>query len=360
VNHVWRAWNADGTDFTTVPQQMPPPGPGIPAMPVGLDLNADGTLVYYGASALSSSASVTRGTAINPVLAGGTTNAMLVRNLVFPSVTSGRLVGTYLGDTRVLVQQPGAVDNENLVPWLDVAAYGGKAARRTDVSADATMAAVEYETTTTAPYGLNVRIVSIAGLGGAPTGAIDCRLPGVGQVTNPSWTADATTLAWQDDEGVKVGPRPTGTGGSTCAFATPPRLVAAGGVGASISPTTLATATPPPTPPSSPTIDVALPRKVKASKLRKGIKVTVTVPAGGVVKLRGTVKGSVLGLAGKRGRKQQVVAEGRVRADAAGTLSVKVRLTKKAAKKVKRLPGARLSVTVTQGPASAKGRVRLT
>jgi hypothetical protein len=102
---------------------------------------------------------------------------------------------------------------------------------------------------------------------------------------------------------------------------------------------------------------LTLPKKVTAKALatRRGVAVKVKVSAPGRVSIRGTVPARRLGRRGK----PVLVATGKRVARAAGTVTIRLRLTTVGRKRVRRLKGARLTLRIVQGSRSAKKVVRL-
>ena len=81
-------------------------------------------------------------------------------------------------------------------------------------------------------------------------------------------------------------------------------------------------------------------RPSPSSALRKGIALEVTVGAATLVKATGKVRG-------------RTVAKGSKRAAGAGTVTVRLKATKKAAKRLRKLRGKTLRIKVAAGGASA-------
>jgi hypothetical protein len=135
----------------------------------------------------------------------------------------------------------------------------------------------------------------------------------------------------------------------------------AGGATTTTTPTTSpGTTTPPPTgspapgaPGSAPA--AKLPARLTAAALARGVPVTVTVGAAGTVRMTATVPARRLGRRGK----PIVVASGTARASRAGKLTVRLRLTATARRRVKRLKGARLTLRIVQGPRTSTQTITL-
>ncbi len=115
--------------------------------------------------------------------------------------------------------------------------------------------------------------------------------------------------------------------------------------------------TPPPPPPgpggpgaAAPV--VTLPAKVTVKALRKarGVPVEVKVSGPGKISLKGTVPARRLGRRGK----PVVVAKGGGNASAAGTVTIRLRLTRSGRKRPGRLKGARLTLRIAHGSGSVE------
>jgi hypothetical protein len=102
---------------------------------------------------------------------------------------------------------------------------------------------------------------------------------------------------------------------------------------------------------------VKLPAKVtvKALAASRGVPVKVTVGGPGKVSITGTVPARRIGRRGK----PVVVATGKGSAQAAGTVTIRLRLTTVGRKRARRLKGARLTLRIVQGSRSATKVVRL-
>jgi hypothetical protein len=83
--------------------------------------------------------------------------------------------------------------------------------------------------------------------------------------------------------------------------------------------------------------------------------VKVTVGGPGTISITGTVPARRLGRRGK----PVVVATGRRTAQAAGTVTIRLRLTTIGRKRIRRLKGARLTLRIAHGSRSASKVVKL-
>ena len=102
---------------------------------------------------------------------------------------------------------------------------------------------------------------------------------------------------------------------------------------------------------------MTLPARVTAKALAKsrGVAVKVEVSGAGKVSIKGTVPARRLGRRGK----PVVVATGQRVAQAAGKVTVRLRLNAAGRKRVRRLKGARLTLRIVQGSREAKKVVTL-
>jgi len=100
-----------------------------------------------------------------------------------------------------------------------------------------------------------------------------------------------------------------------------------------------------------------LPAKVTAKALARarGVPVKVKVSGPGKVSITGTVPARRLGRRGK----PVVVVTGKRVARAAGTVTIRLRLTPIGRKRVRRLKGASLTLRIVQGSRRGKKVVRL-
>ena len=196
--------------------------------------------------------------------------------------------------------------------------------------------------------------------------AVDCFLPAAGIARDASLAPDAGTIAWKDDGGVKVAATPS-TAGDPCVMRSTPRVLSPTGTHPSIGGADVAAflPKPPPAPPAGapPSGDapaslvVTLPARVTAKALAgsRGVKIKVKVKSPGKVSIKGTVPARRLGRSGK----PVVVATGKRLARAAGTVTIRLRLTSVGRKRIRRLKGARLTLRIAQGSHQVKRVVRL-
>lgn len=377
-------WNADGTRAHEGPLLYEVGSWTTRAYPLALDIAPDGGSVvygfsnsYYNAALLSTPFVFERGT----VVMSAQNTASFQPTIFAPMKQSGREWPTLVGGRIVarsgagVVLQRGAAGvpyTNDFDPWLTGPASpvpAGYELERTDVAAVGTVAAVEYEKR--APSGSTIvdrriDIFPVAGVGGAPDYRAGCRIPAQGWPFNVSISPDGTRVAWQDDGGVKVAGIPDFSGVDDCRFtapevvisptgsypsiggASPPATSAAGGSGSGGAVSGGAGGLP------SGALKLLLPARVSAAALRRGVRVTVEVPAAGPVTVTLSVPAARV-----RGATAVVIARGRTVAKARGRVTVRLTVTKVARAKLRRLRGASATVKVTAGGQSATARVRL-
>jgi hypothetical protein len=328
------------------------------AYPVSLDLTADGTNVVYGYSN-------TRGIVPNAQFESGTyvlyadrvpaSEPWRIPDQEWPTTVGDRLV-TAAGSTvhvqRADEQPPftGGFDG-----WLDVAGTGLELTR-TDVAANGAIAALELHAWNGGTLAESrIAVIPVGGLGGDVQPG-DCFLPAQGLARDASLSQDGTLVAWQDDRGVVVAGVPDFSGSEPCALTRAPVVISATGKMPSLGAATLPTA-PPPVPPAgggggggggpaggAPAKPVAtLPARLKARALRRGVALRVKVAAAGPVKAVGRVGG-------------KVVARGKTRAKQAGTVTLRLKATRK---RPARLRGKTLVIRVTAGGAATTVKRKL-
>jgi hypothetical protein len=318
------------------------PGRTSYAYPVTLSLTPDGKIVTYGYSNWSGFGLETHyefGT-----YAEGSSN-WYIEPFDVRTVESGTLVGRRLvgiNGTTVAVQSPSGQPpySEEFGGWFD------SEADRVDVSASGTIAAVSLRVSGVEKIGM----VPFAGLGAAfPTDGSDCWLPIQGKAEGVSFSPDGTSMAWKDDRGVVVAGTPVwfaSLAETTCNLSRSPVVISATGnypsIGGSIFAAASVAAAVTPAPmtggksggknATAPTLGTVA-KTVKASALAKGLPITVTVKRAG--RLTAT---------GKVGAK--LVATGAAKAKHAGKVTLRLKATKAWAKRLGRLSGQTLKITV--------------
>jgi hypothetical protein len=204
----FKVWEPDGTSTVEGPLNAPS-GWTVYVYPLGFDLTADGAHMVYGYSNSSSCCPINfaQGTYVRPV-----TNSPLepinISGQEEPTLFGSRVVA-HTGAT-INVQDPSASTyGTDFTPWLDVSGTGLEL-RRTDVAANGQLAALELEQWSGGSQTIGkIGVVAIQGIDQPPTFAIDCFLPASGVAKEASLSADATRIAWKDDQGLKVAGTPT-------------------------------------------------------------------------------------------------------------------------------------------------------
>jgi len=325
-------------------------------------------MVYgYSNSGFCCPISFAQGTYVRPV-----TNSSLdpinVSGEEHPTLFGNRMIA-HTGGT-VNVQSTSAPPyGTDFTPWIDVSGTGLDL-RRTDVAANGQLAALELEQWNGGTQEIGkIAVLAIQGVDQPPTfpAAVDCFMPTAGVATDTSLSPDATRIAWTDDGGLKVAGAPT-TAADPCALTSPPVVISPtasqGAIGGADVAAFLPTSGGPPSggPPSggggspSKAPVATVPRKVTVKALARaaGLSIKVKVARAGKVKIVGSVPAKVL-----TSSRSIVVATGSATAKRAGTVTVKVRLTRAARKKRSRLKGARMTLRVTQGRLSTTKRFKL-
>ncbi len=375
-NFSWfKIWEPDGTSTVEGPLNAPG-GWTSYVYPLGFDITADGSHLVYGYSNSSSCCPITfaHGTYVRPA-----TNSVLN-----PINTGGQTSPSLLGSRVISLEDssaPAVVNVQNadggnpytsaFTPWLDTSGVGLEL-EGVDVAANGRLAALGFETwdggTQTAG---KIAVLAIQGVDQAPAfpATVDCFVPAAGIARDASLAQDAATIAWKDDGGVKVAGSPS-TAADPCAMGSAPVVISATGAHPSIGgadvaaflPKPPATQPPPPGSPGPGAPGAAAPVAkfpakvtVKALASKRGVPVKVKVGGPGKVSVTGTVPARRLGRRGK----PVVVATGKRSASAAGTVSIRLRLTTMGRKRKARLKGARLTLRIVQGSRSATKVVRL-
>jgi hypothetical protein len=312
-----------------------------------------------------------------PIDFGRGTYVRPVSNSVLDPITiSGQEHPTLFGNR--MIANTGAIANAqgtsappygtDFAPWIDTTATGLDL-RRTDVAANGTLAALELEQWSGSSQTIGkIAMIGIQGVDQPPTFSVDCFVPASGVAREPSLSADATRIAWTDDQGLKVAGAPT-SHADPCELTSPPIVISPTATQGAIGGASVAAflpASPPPgggpagggTPSTGGGAPVAtVPKKLTRGALAgaKGVPITVRVARAGKVKVIGTVPAKLLGRHGK----PVVVATGSAIAKRAGTVTVRLRLTAAARKQQKRLKGAKMTLRVSQGGVSMTKRVTL-
>jgi len=365
----FKVWEPNGTSTVEGPLNAPS-GWAIQTYPLGFDVTADGVHMVYGYSntGFCCPTSFARGTYVRPV-----TNSSLDPINVdseHPTLFGSRMIA-HTGATIYVQDTSASPYGNDFTPWMDFSA-SGLDVRRTDVAANGQLAAIELEQWDGGSQTVGkIAVIATQGVDQSPTfpAAVDCFVPTAGVAGEASLSLDSTRIAWTDSGGLKVAGTPT-TANEPCVLTSPPVVISPtasqGAIGgANIAAFLPASAQPPGAGPpptggsgsSSKAPLATLPKKLTAKALSgaRGIPIKVKVARAGKVKLSGTVPAKIL----RRRGKPVVIATGSTTARRAGTVTVRLRLTAVARKKLKRLKGARMTLRVSQGGLSTIKRVRL-
>ncbi len=268
----------------------------------------------------------------------------------------------------------------------------GYSFKRADVPPSGGKVAIEVYQSAGTPKNV-IQVVPFSGDPG--TGALDyangCDLPATGSAHSVAWSPDGSQIAWRDDQGLKVAgtpvlPWPTN---APCSLTSPPVLISGvapkdspdlkdsvyltttgpsfGGadVGAILEARQAASTPPPAVPPAVPPagpaaggsdLKITPPTGLKASALAKGLSLKVVAAAAGRIDGAATIPASVA----RRLKIPATIARGHVTAKRAGqAVTLKLTLTTKARRRLKKLHGVKVTVRVTQGPRRANTTIVL-
>ena len=372
----FKVWEPDGSSTVEGPLNAPS-GWTSYTYPLGFDITADGTHMVYGYSNSRGCCPTEfgRGTYVRPVTSSSLA-PIDISSQTHPSLFGRRIVS--LDDaftpTLVNVQDAGGGNpyTDAFTTWLN-AAGAPLDLEGVDVAADGRLVALGFEAWDggTQTDG-EIAVIAIQGVdqGPADPAAVDCFMPVAGVARDASLAQDAGTIAWQDGGGVKVAGSPTTTA-DPCVLGSAPVVLSPTGTNPSIGGADVARFLPAPPvtpPPGGPgaggpgttaprALVVTLPARLAAKALaaRRGVGVKVKVGGPGKVSIKGTVPARRSGAAASRSSSPR----GRSVARAAGTVTVRLRLTALGRKRVRRLKGARLTLRIVQGSRSATKVVKL-
>lgn len=349
------------------------------ASPLSVDLTADGRAVVFGYSALTygfPTSTLSQGFIVMP-FNNFLINTELTRSgHKWPTLVSDRVIATNGATVERQNAEAGVPYTENFTNWFTLALPAGAELQRADVAANASAIAWEVATDagTSTTGAIDVAPLP-GGLGADPGFAAGCRLQTAGSGREVSLSQDGTRFAWRDDGGVKVAGIPVFTGADACQLSAPPVVIsptgshpsiggadaaaiaaaragAAAGTGGGTGSGQGGGGTPVTT-----KLAVTLPASVKAAALRSGLKITVTAPGAGTVTVTLSVPRRALGL--KTGPKTVVIATGTTRARGAGKVTVKLKATKKARSRLRRLRGKKATLKVTAGKSTITRTLKL-
>jgi hypothetical protein len=372
----FKIWEPDGTSTVEGPLSAPS-GWAIYVYPLGFDITADGShLVYgYANSSFCCPSTLGRGIYVRPATTGAS-DPIETSGQTSPSLFGSRIVSLEDASAPKVVNVQNA-DGGNpytstFTPWIGFTS-GDFEIEGVDVAANGRLAALGLEAfdngTQTAG---TIAVLAIQGVDQEPSfpAAVDCSLPAAGFARDASLSQDAGTIAWKDGAGVKVAGTPT-TAAEPCALASAPVVLSPTGAHPSIGGADVSAFLPKPpviTPPvvggsgapggatlSPPVVKLPAKVTVKALAASRGVPVRVTVSGPGKVAITGTVPARRVGRRGK----PVVVATGKASPRAAGTVTVRLRLTAVGHKRARRLKGARLALRIVQGSRSTTKTVKL-
>ena len=380
-NFSWfKIWEPDGTSTVEGPLNAPS-GWTTYVYPLGFDITADGSHLVYGYSNESSCCPIepAHGTYVRPAT-NSVLNPIDTDGQTSPSLFGARVISVDSASPEVInvqVADGGNPYSNAFTPWYSTAGIGLDL-EGVDIAANGRLAAfgLEDHNGGTQTVG-TIAVLAIQGVDQEPEFPADvsCFLPAAGIARDASLAPDAGAIAWKDDGGVKVAGSPS-TATDPCVMGSTPVVLSPTGAQPSIGgadvdaflPKPAPTPPTPPAPPAAPgpgvpagaapsALAVTLPAKVTAKALAasRGVAVKVEVSGPGKVSITGTVPARRLGRRGK----PVVVATGKRVAQAAGTVTIRLRLTPVGRKRVRRLKGARLTLRIVQGSRGARKVVRL-
>jgi hypothetical protein len=374
----FKIWEPDGTSTVEGPLNAPS-GWTVYVYPLGFDITANGSHLVYGYSNSSGCCPITfaRGTYVRPAT-NSALNPIDTGSQTSPSLFGARVISLEDSSSPAVINVQNA-DGGNpytnaFTPWLDTSGVGLDL-EGVDVAANGRLAALGFEAYNGGTQTVGrIAVLAIQGVDQTPAfpAVVDCFLPAAGIARDASLAQDASAIAWKDDGGVKVAGTPS-TAADPCVMGSAPVVLSPTGTHPSIGGADVAAflPKPPPTAPPPPAFPgpgapgatapralvVKLPKQLTAKALSgsRGVAVKVRVSGPGKVSIRGTVPARRFGRRGK----PVVVATGKRIARAAGTLTIRLRLTTVGRTRVRRLKGARLTLRIMQGSQSATKVVRL-
>ncbi|MDQ8046297.1 MAG: hypothetical protein AAGC46_16620 [Solirubrobacteraceae bacterium] len=383
----FEVWNPDGMSNGVGPLTAES-GWSTTSYPVGLDLTADGKTIVYGYSNTRNFGSTLETGTYLLSTANRSTNAPVkLAGHMWPTLVSGNRLLTTPNQRSSELQDTGAQPPfvQTFKGW-GVGGLSGYDTHRTKVSADGKVLAsefVKYAQSSTTVDDSKIAVFPITSAGGDIDDVHSCFLPTQGSASSVSIAQDSSLIAWKDDRGVVVAPRPAfiGTGiAQVCELSTPPVVISATGSFPSLGPFDAkrldpvpagggtggggSTGTTTPTPgtgtgttpggtattatpstagtPANP-LPAATLKSATLSQLRTGLSLTVNATRKGTVSVTLTVPAGKVGLKGKA----RTIATGSTKAKGKG----KVRLTLKAnalgKAKAAKLAGVKATLRIT-------------
>lgn len=351
------------------------------ASPLSVDLTADGKAAVFGYSALTygfPTSTLSEGFIVMP-FNNALINTELTRSgRMWPTLVNDRVIATNGAAVERQNAEAGVPYTENFTNWFTLTLPGGAKLQRADVAANASAIAWEIDSGSSPTSTGAIDVAPLpGGLGAAPNFAAGCTLQTTGSGREVSLSQDGARFAWRDDGGVKVAGIPVFTGADACQLSAPPVVISptgshpsiggadaaaiaatrGGAPGGTTNPGGGTTSPPAPGGTTPPALTVTVPRSAAASALRTGLPVTVNAPGAGLVTATLSVPRKALGL--KSGPKTVVVARGSSRATKAGKLTVRLKATKKARPRLRRLRGKTATLKVTAGTRTVTKKVKL-
>ncbi len=359
------------------------------ASPLSVDLTADGRAAVFGYSALTygfPTSTLSEGYVVMP-FNNSLINTELTRSgRKWPTLVNDRVIATNGATVERQNAEAGVPYTENFTTWFTLGLPGGARLQRADVAANASAIAWEIATDAGATTTGTIDLAPLpGGLAAEPGYAAGCRLQAAGSGREVSLSQDGTRFAWSDDGGLKVAGIPNFTGADACQLSAPAVVISPTGRHPSIGPADAAAiaaarapglsggsaagtggGTAPAAGGSTGTgggitrvvnVTINVIQRPTTSALRAGFNVTVTVPGAGPITATLSVPRAALGL--KSGPKTVVVARGSGRAKKAGKLTVRLKATKKARPRLRRLRGKTGTLKVTAGKSTVTRKVKL-
>jgi hypothetical protein len=380
----FKVFEPNGTSTVEGPLNSPG-GWLVYVYPLGFDLTADGGHMVYGYSNSSGCCPISfaHGTYVRPV-SNSPLDPIALSGWEYPSIVGNRVIAR--SGATVHVQDATATTyGTTFKPWLDTSGVGLDL-RRTDVAANGRLMAIELEQWNGGGQTVGkIAVVAAQGIDATPTfpAAVDCFLPATGIAREPSLSQDASQIVWTDGGGLKVAGTPVDANDPCVLRSTPVTISATGshgsiggaevsaflpagggggpgpGGGGGSAPSAGGNGGPgpaggggtAPTPPAAPVL--SLPAKVALKAA--GFSVPVTVSAAGKVTLTATVPAKAMGRKGK----PVAIGTGSATAAGAGRVIVKLRLTGAAKKRLKRLKGVKMTLTLRFGGRTSTKTVTL-
>ncbi len=366
----FKAWEPDGTSTVEGPVNALS-GWALYAYPLSFDLTADGTHMVYGYSnsGFCCPTPFARGTYVRPV-SNSPLDPISLSGWEHPTLFGNRVIAN--SGTTIYTQNPGTPYGSDFTPWLSTAGTGLDL-QRTDVAANGLLAAFAAEQWNGGTQTIGkIGVVSINGVDAGPVGGVDCFVPASGVAKDPSVSLDGRAIAWTDGQGLKVAGAPTSTA-DPCEMTSPAVVIAPTGAHPAIGGANLAAFLPPapPAPPApTPTAPVktgtpggatvaaptaTIPATVTRKVLSAGLRMKVTVAEAGKVTLTATVPAKAMGRKGK----PVTIGTGSTTAKAAGPVTLTLKLTSTARKRLGKLKGTKVTLKFVQNGRTTTKTVKL-